>query len=170
MHRYKNIAVTGEKGAGKSTLAAWLLEKLGKSYGGFRTERCRVTEAGPIYDMVDIRSGERRPISRVCQGAIRGIPETFGDFGVKCLVDCLSSGDPVLLLDEIGRFERSSQAFLRTVWSVLDSEKTVIAVLKKEELPHIAAIKARPDTLVIDLDEAGRAGARQRLAQWLMKP
>ncbi len=169
MHRYKNIAVTGEKGAGKSTLCAWLLERMGLRWAGFQTVRYAVADAGPLYELVDILTGEGVPISELRDGGIRGIPGSFDTFGAACLRRAAASDAPVLLLDEIGRFERSSRVFLSGVSAVLDGEKTVIAVLKQEALPHIQAIRARPDTLVVDLDLLGKEEARKLLNTWLGK-
>ncbi len=163
MYRYKNVAITGERGAGKSTLAAWLLQTLGLPCAGFRTLRYAVTPAGPLYELVDIRTSERAPISELSDGAICGISTTFDGFGVRILE---RADAPVLLLDEIGRFERNSEAFLRAVHAALDSPKTVIAVLKKEDLPHIQQIKARSDTFLIDLDTCSRERARDLLRAW----
>ena len=70
---------------------------------------------------------------------------------------------PVLLLDEIGRFERHSRAFLDAVTDALDGEKMVVAVLK-EELPHICAIREREDGLLVDLDIHSREQAREILS------
>lgn len=75
----------------------------------------------------------------------------------------LSSSAPVLLLDEIGRFERHSRAFLDAVTDALDGEKMVVAILKKEELPHICAIRERQDGLLVDLDIHSREQAREIL-------
>ncbi len=167
METWKNIAITGARQAGKSTLAHRLLEQLELPCDGFHTTVYDRTEMGPLYQLTDIRTGRSAPISRLAQGRICGIPETFETVGVRCLERALLGERAVLLLDEIGRFERNSPLFLRAVTRVLDSPKRVIAVLKKEDLPHIAAIRARKDTLVVDLDVCGRAAAWELADQWL---
>ncbi len=167
MEQYKNIAITGAKGAGKSTLANWLLERMGRSCAGFRTEKYGQTPAGPLYALRDILTDESAPISQYRDGSIRGISESFDGFGVQVLNAALASPAPVMLLDEIGRFERSSGDFLEGVFSALDSKKTVIVVLKKEELPHIEGIKGRSDTLLLDLDLLSKEASREILVQWL---
>ncbi len=165
MTEYKNIALTGARQAGKSTLANRLLE--GLPHAGFRTTVYARTAAGPLYQLTDILTGQATPISRLTQEGIRGIPEAFENAGVNCLEKALLRQASVVLLDEIGRFERNSPAFLRAVDRVLDSPKRVIAVLKKEQLDHIAAISARKDTLVVDLDVCGREAAWKIADQWL---
>ncbi len=167
MHRYKNVAITGAKGAGKSTLARWLLEQRMIPYAGFQTVRYDTTPVGPLYELRDILTGWGTPISELTDEGIRGIPSAFEGVGVLTLERAIGSAAPVLLLDEIGRFERSSDGFLRAVFAALDSEKTVIAVLKQEDLPYIQQIKVRADTLLIDLDQCGREQAREILGNWM---
>ncbi len=170
MYSHKNIAITGAKDAGKSTLARWLLEQISRTYAGFRTVPYALTPAGPLYALEDLATGEQTPISRLTAEGIRGIPESFDGFGKNVVARSLAAPAEVILLDEIGRFERYSVGFLAAVELALNSEKPVIAVLKKESLPHIDAIKSRRDTLVIDLDDVSRAQARNILTQWLGKP
>ncbi len=166
MYRYKNVVLTGAKQAGKSTLARWLVEQLGRACAGFETVRYDMTPLGPLYEMKDIRTGDSTPISELTAWGIRGIPDAFEGFGAALLNRVMESEAPVVLLDEIGRFERSSERFLQGLYELLDSEKTVIAVLKQEELPHIARIKARQDTLLIDLDAISREEGRGILKNW----
>ncbi len=163
---WKNIAITGAKQAGKSTLAHRLLAAGGLPYAGFRTTVYARTALGPLYRLTDVRTGETAPISHLTEEGIRGIPRAFEETGVRCLQGALTSDAPLVLLDEIGRFERQSPAFLQSLWAALDSDKRVIAVLKKEELAHIAAICARKDTLVVDLDELGREQSRLLADEW----
>ncbi len=166
MERYKNLALTGARQAGKSTLAEHLLTCLDLPYGGFRTTVYARTAAGPLYQLTDVITGETEPISHLTEEGIRGISAAFDGLGVRCLEGALRSDAPLLLLDEVGRFERNSPLFLQAVTRALDSPKRVILVLKKEELPYIADIRAREDTLVIDLDTAGRKRSCETVDKW----
>ncbi len=159
----KNIFITGARGAGKSTLARWFLEKMGLPYVGFQTVVIDRTYAGPVYAMEELLTGKSVPISRLTPEGIRGISAAFDTFGVQGIRRGLSSSAPVLLLDEIGRFERHSSPFLDAVTDALDGEKMVVAVLKKEELPHICAIRERQDGLLVDLDIHSWEHAREIL-------
>lgn len=159
----KNILITGARGTGKSTLARWLLGELGLPYAGFQTVAIDRTWAGPVYAMEELLTGNSVPISRLTPEGIRGIGAAFDSFGVQVIRRGLSSSAPVLLLDEVGRFERHSRPFLDAVTDALDGEKMVVAVLKKEELPHICAIRERQDSLLMDLDIQSREQAREIL-------
>lgn len=149
----KHIVVTGVKQIGKSTLVNRYLESLGVSYAGFRTKQIAITQAGPVYALEDIQSGRREPISRLFHGKIVGIPATFDTFATQVILEAMKADVPILLFDEIGRFEQNSTSFLSALDLSFSSGKQVIAVLKKEELPHILKIRQRPDICYIDLDE-----------------
>lgn len=57
----KNIFITGARGAGKSTLARWLLGKMGLPYAGFQTVVIDRTHAGPVYAMEELLTGKSVP-------------------------------------------------------------------------------------------------------------
>ena len=169
MKPYKNILITGAKNSGKSTLANWFLDLLDCKYAGFRTVQAFETDAGPLYEMEDILSGQKQLISAYVNERIRGIESAFEEFGVLLLENALQSDAPVILTDEIGRFERHCTRFLEQVQKIADSEKLGILLLKKEDLPHIQKMKEREDSLLIDLDEISREEARELLKHILAK-
>lgn len=163
MKSYRNLMITGSKNSGKTTLANWLLEQFQKPFVGYRTLPATETEAGPLYKMQDLSTGNEQLISAYVDGRIRGIPSAFEEFGVQVLKNALENTAPVILLDEIGRFEKNCEAFLENVFAIADSEKFAILILKKENLAHIQKLKEREDSLVIDLDEISREDARSLL-------
>jgi nucleoside-triphosphatase len=70
-------------------------------------------------------------------------------------------------MDELGRFELGSPAFLAAVGEALDSSVPVVGVLKAESNPFLDSIRARPDTAVIDLDQAAEARFAAALTELL---
>lgn len=150
---YRHIAITGSVNSGKSTLANLYIDKIKKDYAGYRTKKIDMTPVGPIYSLEDIRTGLHRPISVFCDNKIIGIQETFDGFGTQVVKDAINSNTKILLFDEIGRFERNSVSFLQALNSAFESDKQVVAVLKKEDLPHIKQICKRKDIIFFDMDE-----------------
>lgn len=162
-----NILITGKPGTGKSTLALWLIEHLGQPWAGYQTVKAEDTPAGPLYVMKQVPGGACAPISRQAAGGIRGIPETFEVLGTQWVQAAVDGPCPVIVLDEIGRFEGQCEGFLAAIHGALDSPKLVIAVLKKEEHPHLRQLREREDSFLFDLDELSRLDARERLLSLL---
>lgn len=161
--RPRHIVVTGKINSGKTTLVNAYLKKQKIKYEGFRTVKIDMTSAGPIYALEDIKTGLQKPISAFSDGRIQGIRESFDGFGAKVINDAVKSDVPVLLFDEIGRFERESIPFLHALNLAFESGKQIIAVLKKEKLPHIEKIKRRKDICFFDMDEISVEQALEQL-------
>jgi len=70
-------------------------------------------------------------------------------------------------MDELGRFELGSPAFLDVVREALASPIPVVGVLKAESNPFLDSIRARPDTAVIDLDQSAETRFAAALAELL---
>lgn len=167
-----NYLITGRPGSGKSTLAAWLCSRLPQPIAGLRTLCTGRYEAGPVFSIQDLLTGEMAPISRPNpeEERMMGIPETFEGFGADALRRAAVSGAPVVLVDEVGRFERNCTGYLNALQALVEGPQTVVAALKKEDLPHLNALRAREQDVQIDLDEISPAEARAQLAAQLPAP
>lgn len=155
-----NILITGRPGSGKSTLADYILDGFGTDYAGFRSVKTGKCPAGPLFSLKMLPGGETAPISREENGSIRPVESSFETVGAPALEAAVKGPEPLLLLDEIGRFEKNCPSFLSQIDAALSSEKNVIAVLKKEPLPHLTRLLERPDVFVVDLDKTTPYDAR----------
>ncbi len=79
-------------------------------------------------------------------------PEVFMTLGVKTLKMVLKSNNNFVILDEIGRIEKSNECYIKLLNEIFDSNKFVLAALKKEDIIYINQIKVRKDVKIIDLD------------------
>lgn len=148
----KNILITGSRNSGKTTLIKTLTQSCVELVCGYETIPYQQSESGWTYIMVDLMTHEQRPISTVLNHQIRGLEKTFKTFGVSCLQACLQNNRPIVVLDELGRFEKQCDVFLSAVDLLLDSQKIILAVLKKEPITYLDQIKKRKDVILFDLD------------------
>lgn len=157
----RHLFLTGAKQVGKSTLLRRLIQEKSLDCAGFETrvffidgERRGFTLHGhvemPPYEndcIVCARIGEKLSVP---------VPQTFNTNGVAILRRSLDAPAPFLLMDELGKLERSADAFCAQVLATLDGEKRVLGVLQKCESPLIDAITARHDVTVLTVTEENR--------------
>jgi len=79
--------------------------------------------------------------------------EVFDDLGVELL----RQKAEIVVLDELGRFELEAKKFQKEVFSLLDSEKIVIGVIKAESNPFLDKIRQRDDLIIHELEESNQA-------------
>ncbi len=147
-----NIVITGKRNSGKTTLVNDVISTLGFKTSGYRTIPYQKYDIGWSYAMESLVTFQKEAIS-YCDGiGMKGITETFETFGVKCLKQSFQ-GDDIIVLDEIGRFERHSYTFLSMIDEILRSSKFVLAVVKAEPIDYLEDIKSKQADLLIDLDQ-----------------
>lgn len=168
----RHLFLTGAKQVGKSTLLRRLIEEKSLDCAGFETraffidgERRGFTLHGrvsmPPYEndcIVCARIGEKMSVP---------VPQTFNTNGVAILQRSLAAPAPFLLMDELGKLERSADAFCAQVLATLDSDKRVLGVLQKCDSPLIDAIIAREDVSVLTVTQENRDALLDELIEWV---
>lgn len=177
-HSITNLFLTGPPGTGKTTLLFFALKAClpldarwpdrrpapaesapapwrgWPGVGGFVVKRVYRAGRRVALDLVDLGTGQRATlVSFPAPGPPRVAPEAFAGVGVPAIRRALDSSR-VVVMDELGRFELGSPAFLAAVGEALASPVPVVGVLKAESNPFLDSIRARPDTVVISLDPA----------------
>lgn len=158
---FNNIFLTGEVHIGKSTAINKFLEKYNSkasSISGFKTK--------PYYEN-GFLSGyyiESQIQPMICNASENlvginvdaykgkscyGIPEVFDGKGVEILRESLKITKSIILMDELGFFERDAPTFKAQVHKVLDSEHKVLGVLKEKTNDFLCSIASRSDVKVI---------------------
>ncbi len=155
----KNILITGNPGVGKTTLIQNIISKLNVSAGGFYTAEVR-DESGKrwgfkiisldgreeVLASVDVISSRRVSKYGVDVGAVDRV-------GVTAIRDALKSKD-IVVIDEIGRMELTSNRFRDVVQEVFDSSKPVLGTIALKETNTVKKVKERQDTRLIKLTRA----------------
>lgn len=167
------LLLTGRPGVGKTTVVRKVAASLpGSRLGGFYTEEMRV-------------AGERRGFRLTTfdgrQGVMASVDfrgrERVGRYGVDvAAIDelataalALSPDVSVYLVDEIGKMECLSSAFVRAMRALLDSPKKIVATIGARGGGFIAEVKAREDAELLVVTPATRDGLPRRVLAWLAR-
>ncbi|MFW5855821.1 MAG: nucleoside-triphosphatase, partial [Bacillota bacterium] len=76
---------------------------------------------------------------------------------------------PLVVMDELGRFEKNAAEFQKCVFDKLSSSVPVLGVIKDEKLPFLDTVRARPDTGVYRLTVNKRRLLKNKIMNWLKK-
>lgn len=158
-----NIFITGDIRIGKSTVIKKILDLLKDNLkiGGYRCCRNIIIEKHiTTYEffLVSLRDFSSYKIieNKVINNSnnVEIFSQNFNLYSEK-LNDDLKNCQ-LIILDEIGCAESNSYKFIDSLNKVLDSNKTVLGVLKKKDCSLINDIKKRDDLLLFEVDENNR--------------
>ena len=157
----KNILIDGLPRVGKTTAVQRVLSMVKVRCGGFFCQA--VSKAFYTnFRLVSVQ-GPNRSLSS--QELIRrfDIPGVVGfnledleNFGNPSLLHALNTCD-VVVIDQLGTLEVSSDKFRAVVDRVLDSSKVVLATLTSSNVPYLEAIRRRPDVDIYPITRSNRA-------------
>ncbi len=150
----KNLFVTGDPGAGKSTLVREAVRALGVRPGGYLTRafprrgrkiRCEIVSLTPGAGK---RAGVLASADRT--GVLRLNPADLESVGAAAL-ERAAGRSPLVVMDEIGHLEGASARFRKAVAACLQSATPVLGAIKSSPGPFVDRIKSRSDVLVLEL-------------------
>ena len=159
MEPYRHLFLTGDRQVGKSTLLRHALQACGLRPAGFETRPFFLGgrrmgyvlhATGPLPEGY----GNDTPICVFPASRPVAIPEVFDGFGAALLRTVRD--EPLILMDELGRLERSAPVFQAAVIDCLDGPGHVVGVLQKTDQPLLRQIAARADTLVLTVTPENR--------------
>ncbi|XP_059691476.1 cancer-related nucleoside-triphosphatase isoform X2 [Gavia stellata] len=172
----KHVFLTGPPGVGKTTLIQKVTQAL-KSSGipidGFYTEEVREGGRRTGFDVVTL-SGKRGPLSRVSSNSSTSRREyrvgqysvdvvSFEQLVLPMLRNVNRGSDAekkICVIDEVGKMELFSQAFIQAVRQTLTDSGTVvlgtIPVPKGKPLDLVEEIRSRKDVKVFNVSKENR--------------
>jgi nucleoside-triphosphatase len=168
----ENVLLTGKPGCGKTTVVRRVIEALGGlRLAGFCTEEVRRRGQRVGFEIVGL-GGPR------CLLAYVDWPSRprVGRYGVEparldSIIEHELGQSPgqveVYIIDEIGKMECLSPAFIQAVRRLLDGPAPVLATVALRGSGFIAEVKARPDVQLVEVDPGNRDGLPSRLADRL---
>jgi nucleoside-triphosphatase len=159
------IGITGLPGSGKTYALLRVIEMLegedlqiggmidepiedGRKKTGF-TVRNLLTGEQEVFASTDIES-------KVMVGKIGVDLSKLEDVGVKAIKDAIEQCD-IIVIDEVGKMEVESEAFVETVKESLEADKPMIITLhKKSRNPLLQDIRRRDDVRILEVTPTNR--------------
>lgn len=172
VNKMRNILIIEE---GRQASGEKLLDEIKKiikcPIGGYDIHIKRDAENNKIreFNLVSLYSNEKGNIffkTDDAAGTDKFNIEIFNTKGVEFLQESLNNGE-VLIFNEIGYLESKAEKFTREVIKALNSEKVVIALLKKVNCDYINYIAARKDVSIFSVSEDNKIYAKEGIIKLL---
>lgn len=155
-----HLFLTGQKGAGKSTLIRGLLAEETGRLGGFFTVR----HEGGIYLLPAAKERTFTPESLLFRCGHGGDPARFDDLGCAALAD--TAGCRLLVMDELGPHEEAALRFQAAVFRTLDGSTPILGVLQQAQSQFLDRIARHPRVTVLTVTEENRNTLAAELRRW----
>jgi nucleoside-triphosphatase len=152
--------IEARPGAGKTTAMRRLVELLRDrdlALTGFSTAEVR-EDRRRVGFSIETVGGERGVLAHVDHPG----PPRVGRYGVdlaefeRLALPALAAPADIVVIDELGKMELASSAFVEAVEGVLDGDATVVATVQVHRHPITDRIKRRADAEVVRLTRENR--------------
>jgi len=152
------FAFTGPPGCGKTTAVKAVAEKLraaGVPVGGMITSEVRSGGLRIGFVVQDIESGESAPLAEIGEGYPRVgkyvvYTANLERVGVRAIVNAVKNGS-VVVIDEVGPMELTSQSFISSVDQALRESTAAIVTVHFRATHPLAQRVRREATRLIEL-------------------
>jgi len=155
-----NILITGYPGVGKTTLINKITSQLSCRIGGFYTHEMKEDGKRTGFYITDFEGNQMVMASENSKLPYRvnkyGVNiEAFEKIGIPAMERALHTAD-LIVIDEIGRMEMFSTKFCDALRDVFDSEKPLLATIKKIDCELTKELKAREDVELFEITKNNR--------------
>lgn len=161
-----NLFLTGRPGVGKTTIIQRICRQFTLSPAGFMVKRKGLPGAWTAFYLMGAKEAlynrKRPPVPASCfahrerkNGRWRIETSVFEEIGVSLLNEAPKSRE-IIIMDELGRFEKKAYLFQKTVMERLKSREMVLGVVKEEKNPFLDTIREREDVDLFTVDRDNR--------------
>lgn len=156
----KNILITGYPGVGKTTLVNKIIKQLSCSIGGFYTHEMLENGRRTGFYITDFDGNQMVMASESSNSKYRvnkyGVNiGAFEKIGIPAMERAMKNAD-LIVIDEIGRMEIFSSEFCDMLRIVFDSEKPLLATIKKIDCELTKELKQRKDVIIFEVTANNR--------------
>lgn len=168
----RKILLTGRPGMGKTTVLVRTSEMYAGNAGGFYTTEIREGGRRVGFEIVTL-CGEKAVLAHVHSDSRYRV----GKYGVEIenlalalaeLRKALACENCCLFIDEIGRMELFSAAFLEVVLACFQAPNPLVATIMARPHPFCDALKQRPDIRLITVTHENRDHLPRELYKIIM--
>lgn len=158
MQLKKNIFLTGAPSSGKTTVIKKIIAALPVTANGFYTEEERKEgqRVGFMMHTLDGRTGYLAHESIESPFHIRRYGVSIPNIESIAVPAIAPIGNPVIILDEIGKMECFSEKFINAAQVALDSPSIVIGTITLGGNDFILEVKNRNDITIIEVTAENR--------------
>lgn len=158
-HIYDTILITGERGAGKTTLVKKFAESFRDKYptveiSGFTTG-LKETEESKRKVVLRIIGSEKEIIIGITKNN-RMEPVEEGFKRVSGLLTKIDIKEKFFIIDELGYLESSSENFQEEIRRLISEAKFSLVVIRKMKTPFLEGIKKLKKNLLIEITPENR--------------
>lgn len=153
--------IVGNRGVGKSTLIRRVVNELNVTISGYETRKedslADEIKGSPVYIYEAGKPHEQKPENLLgyCKGNHPKIEEHAFDRAAYLISGAKIAGD-LVVMDEIGFMEDSSELFRAQIMRQLDGNTPVIAAVKNKETKFLTSVKTHPNCRCFLITEDNR--------------
>jgi len=159
------IGITGLPGSGKTYALLRVIEMLKEEellIGGMVDEPIEDGRKKTGFTVRNLLTGEQQVFastdieSKIVVGKIGVDLSKLEEVGVKAIKDAVDQCD-IIVIDEVGKMEVESEAFVEAVKASLEADKPMILTLhKKSRNPLLQDIRRRDDVRILEVTPTNR--------------
>ena len=170
----RTLLLTGRPGVGKTTVVKKAAQALEPDAGGFFTEEIRGAGGRRVGFRLVTLDGEEAVMAHA-ELRVEGRPRVsrygvdvaaIDRVGVAALQRAVAS-DGIVVVDEIGKMELTSDAFKEAVLDAVAGEVRVLGTVMRGSHPWVEDLKAREDVTVWEVTRDNRDQLVKEVVAWV---